>query len=158
MQNESARPAAAHQRERKTMTTASPMTIQGIDHVVLRVSDMVRTRQFYCDVLGCRVEKVQEAIGLVQLRAGGSLIDLVDVAGKLGQMGGAPPGREGRNMDHFCLRIEPFDAAKIRAHLQAQGVTPGEVVSRYGAEGEGPSMYITDPEGNGIELKGPPAA
>jgi glyoxylase I family protein len=140
------------------MTTTSSMTIQGIDHVVLRVSDMQRMRQFYCDVLGCRVEKVQDAIGLVQLRAGRSLIDLVDVAGKLGQMGGAPPGREGRNMDHFCLRIEPFDAAAISAHLRAQGITPGEVVSRYGAEGEGPSIYITDPEGNGIELKGPPAA
>ena len=140
------------------MTAAAPMTIQGIDHIVLRVRDMTRMRQFYCEVLGCRVEKIQEAIGLVQMRAGRSLIDLVDVAGKLGQMGGAPPGREARNMDHFCLRIEPFDAATISAHLQAQGITPGEVVSRYGAEGEGPSMYITDPEGNGIELKGPPAA
>ena len=139
------------------MTTASPITILGIDHVVLRVSDMTRMRQFYCDVLGCRVERVQDSIGLVQLRAGRSLIDLVDVAGKLGQMGGAPPGREARNMDHLCLRIEPFEAGKISAHLQAQGVTPGEVVSRYGAEGEGPSMYITDPEGNGLELKGPPA-
>jgi glyoxylase I family protein len=139
------------------MTTASPITIHSIDHVVLRVRDMTRMRQFYCDVLVCRVEKVQDAIGLVQLRAGRSLIDLVDVAGKLGQMGGAPPGREARNMDHFCLRVEPFDAATISAHLRAHGVTPGEVVSRYGAEGAGPSMYITDPEGNSIELKGPPA-
>ena len=139
------------------MTTASPISIQGIDHVVLRVSDMARMRQFYCDVLGCRVERIQDAIGLVQLRAGRSLIDLVDVAGKLGQMGGAPPGREARNMDHFCLRVEPFDGAHIFAHLRSHGVAPGEVVSRYGAEGEGPSMYITDPEGNGLELKGPPA-
>jgi glyoxylase I family protein len=140
------------------MTTAPPMTIHGIDHIVLRVRDMARMRQFYCDVLGCRAEKIQEAIGLVQLRAGRSLIDLVDVAGTLGQMGGAPPGREARNMDHLCLRVEPFDAEKIAAHLQGHDVTPGEVVSRYGAEGEGPSMYIIDPEGNGIELKGPPAA
>jgi glyoxylase I family protein len=140
-----------------TMTTASPITIQGLDHVVLRVRDMARMRQFYCNVLGCRVEKVQDAIGLVQLRAGRSLIDLVDVAGKLGQMGGAPPGREARNMDHFCLRVEPFDAATISAHLRSHGIMPGEVVNRYGAEGEGPSMYIADPEGNGLELKGPPA-
>jgi catechol 2,3-dioxygenase-like lactoylglutathione lyase family enzyme len=137
------------------MTSASPMTIHGIDHVVLRVRDMERMRQFYCDALGCRVEKIQDALGLVQLRAGRSLIDFVDVAGQLGRMGGAPPGREARNMDHLCLRVEPFDAANISAHLRAHGVTPGEVVSRYGAEGEGPSMYITDPEGNSIELKGP---
>jgi glyoxylase I family protein len=134
------------------------MKVLGIDHVVLRVRDMARMRQFYCDVLGCRVEKIQDAIGLVQLRAGRSLIDLVDVAGKLGQTGGAPPGREGRNMDHLCLRVEPFDATHISAHLREHGVAAGEVVSRYGAEGEGPSVYITDPEGNGIELKGPPAA
>jgi glyoxylase I family protein len=150
------RAPALLQWEWMIVTTASPITILGIDHVVLRVRDMTRMRQFYCDVLACRLEKIQDAIGLVQLRAGRSLIDLVDVAGKLGQLGGAPPGREARNMDHLCLRVEPFDADKISAHLRAHGVTPGEVVSRYGAEGEGPSMYIADPEGNSIELKGPP--
>ena len=93
----------------------------------------------------------------MQLRAGRSLVDLVDVAGKLGRAGGAPPGRDGRNMDHLCLRVDPFDADAIAAHLRAHGVTPGEVDSRYGAEGEGPSMYISDPEGNAVELKGPPA-
>ncbi len=92
----------------------------------------------------------------MQLRAGSSLIDLVPVDGKLGRMGGAPPGVEGRNMDHFCLRVEPFDDAAIRAHLQAHGVAAGQVESRYGAEGEGPSIYLTDPEGNVVELKGPP--
>jgi catechol 2,3-dioxygenase-like lactoylglutathione lyase family enzyme len=140
------------------MTSPSPIKVREIDHVVLRVRDRALMRRFYCDVLGCSVEKIQDKIGLVQLRAGRSLIDLVDVAGTLGQAGGAPPGREGRNMDHFCLRIEPFDAASIAAHLRANGIAPGEVVGRYGAEGEGPSMYIGDPEGNTIELKGPPAA
>jgi extradiol dioxygenase family protein len=126
--------------------------------VVLRVVDMARMRRFYCDVLGCRVERVQESLGLVQLRAGRSLIDLVDVAGQIGKTGGAAPGREGRNMDHLCLRIEAFDAAAIASHLTARSVDPGEVVSRYGAEGTGPSMYIADPEGNTVELKGPPAS
>ena len=60
-------------------------------------------------------------------------------------------------MDHFCIRIEPFDEQILRAHLAANGVVTGEVVSRYGAEGQGPSMYIVDPEGNSVELKGPPA-
>ena len=59
-------------------------------------------------------------------------------------------------MDHLCLRVQPFDGAAIAEHLRAHGVAPGDVVSRYGAEGEGPSMYISDPEGNVVELKGPP--
>ena len=131
--------------------------IREIDHIVLRVSDLQRMLHFYCEVLGCPVEKRQEEIGLVQVRAGSSLIDLVPVDGKLGRMGGAAPGAEGRNMDHFCLRVEPFDADAIRAHLSAHGVQAGKVESRYGAEGEGPSIYISDPENNVVELKGPPA-
>ncbi len=137
-------------------TRANPIAIQGIDHVVLRVRDVAVMQRFYCDVLGCTVEKVQAHIGLTQLRAGQQLIDLVDVEGTLGREGGAPPGREGRNMDHLCLRLQPFDAAAIAEHLRAHGIAPGDVVSRFGAEGEGPSMYIADPEGNVVELKGPP--
>jgi len=132
------------------------INIRGLDHVVLRVVDMQRMCDFYGDVLGCRVEKRQEGIGLVQLRAGLSLIDLVDVAGKLGRAGGAAPGAEGRNMDHFCVRVEPYDQEAIVAHLEAHGVAVGEIGSRYGAEGEGPSIYVSDPEGNVVELKGPP--
>jgi glyoxylase I family protein len=132
-----------------------PFRIGAIDHVVLRVRDMNRMIAFYRDVLGCPVEKIQEEFGLVQLRAGGSLIDLLDIAGKLGREGGAAPGSEGRNVDHFALRIAPFDPAALNAHLVAHGLQPGEVKERYGAEGSGPSLYIADPEGNGIELKGP---
>ncbi|MQA18622.1 VOC family protein [Rugamonas rivuli] len=131
--------------------------IREIDHLVLRIVDLERMLAFYCGALGCTIERRQDAIGLVQLRAGSSLIDLVPVDGKLGRMGGAPPGAEGRNMDHFCLRVEPFGEAAIRAHLAAHGVTAGQVESRYGAEGEGPSIYLTDPEGNVVELKGAPA-
>ena len=135
---------------------AIPIVIQAIDHVVLRVCDSRRMVQFYCETLGCHVEKIQEKIGLIQLRAGRSLIDLVDIAGELGRAGGAAPGEEGRNMDHLCLRIESFNAEAIQNHLQKHGVTPGEIVSRYGAEGDGPSLYLQDPEGNTVELKGPP--
>ncbi|RFP21957.1 VOC family protein [Duganella sp. BJB488] len=130
--------------------------IREIDHLVLRVVELARMLDFYCGALGCTVERRQDEIGLVQLRAGSSLIDLVPVDGKLGRMGGAAPGAQGRNMDHFCLRVEPFDEAAIRAHLLAHGVTAGQVESRYGAEGEGPSIYLTDPEGNVVELKGAP--
>ncbi len=132
------------------------LRILGIDHIVLRVRDVARMRAFYCEVLGCTPERVQAELGLHQLRAGRALIDLVDVAGPLGRAGGAPPGPEGRNLDHLCLRIEPFDAETIARHLAGHGVGAGEVVSRYGAEGEGPSLYLHDPEGNTVELKGPP--
>ena len=132
--------------------------IRDIDHLVLRVVDLDRMLRFYCDALGCTIERRQDAVGLVQLRAGRSILDLVPVDGKLGAAGGAPPGREGRNLDHFCFRIDPFDEPALRAHLVACGIAAGPVESRYGAEGEGPSLYITDPEGNVVELKGPPYA
>ena len=124
----------------------------------IRARDPAALEAFYREVLGCTVERRQDGIGLVQLRAGASLIDLVAVDGKLGRMGGAAPGREGHNMDHLCLRIDPFDREAIAAHLQAHGVAVGDYGSRYGAEGEGPSQYLSDPEGNVVELKGPPAA
>ncbi len=129
--------------------------ILGLDHVVLRVTDLDRAREFYCEVLGCQVEVFQKKIGLLQLRAGDSLIDLVPVDGVLGREGGAPPGTQGRNMDHFCLRVRPFDAGAIMAHLRDHGVDPGNVEQRYGAEGMGPSIYLRDPDGNVVELKGP---
>jgi glyoxylase I family protein len=130
--------------------------VREIDHLVLRVSRLEIMLQFYCEVLGCSVERRQDEIGLVQLRAGSSLIDLVPVDGELGRAGGKAPGTQGRNLDHFCLRVEPFDAAAISAHLRSHGAAPGAVEQRYGAEGEGPSIYVTDPEGNTVELKGPP--
>ena len=135
---------------------SNPILVREIDHVVLRVTDLARMLSFYSDVLGCRVERRLDDLGLVQLRAGRSLIDLVPVDGTLGSMGGAAPGREGRNLDHFCLRLETFDETGIRSYLTRCGVSAGEVSSRYGAEGEGPSIYLNDPEGNVVELKGPP--
>ena len=132
------------------------LTITNMDHLVLRVTDLQAMMAFYTGVLGCPVEKVQADLGLYQLRAGSALIDLVPVDGPLGSKGGAAPGAEGRNLDHFCLRVEPFDAEAIIAHLRAHGVDPAPVASRYGAEGQGPSIYVSDPEGNVVELKGPP--
>lgn len=132
--------------------------IREIDHLVLRVVDLDKMLHFYCDVLGCTIERKEDSIGLVQLRAGRSLVDLVPIDGELGSAGGAAPGIEGRNLDHFCFRVEPFDAAGIRSVLEANGIVVGSTESRYGAEGEGPSIYVTDPEGNVVELKGPPSA
>ncbi len=134
---------------------AAPFALHRIDHVVLRVRDAERAIAFYCGVLGCTVEKRRDDLGLVHLRAGDSLIDLVTHDGPLGRRGGAPAGPEGRNLDHLCLRIDPFDEAAIRAHMARHGVAVhGEVQTNFGAEGDGPSIYLADPDGNGIELKG----
>jgi glyoxylase I family protein len=127
---------------------AAAVRIAAIDHVVLRVADLDRAIAFYEKVLGCHIERTLDKPKLVQLRAGGSLIDLVPA--------GPQPATAGAgNMDHFALRLEAFDAAALAAHLRRQGVAVGEVHERYGAEGYGPSLYISDPDGNTVELKGP---
>jgi catechol 2,3-dioxygenase-like lactoylglutathione lyase family enzyme len=131
------------------------INVVAIDHVVLRVSDLAQMVRFYVNVLGARVEKEQEDIGLYQLRVGTALIDLVPVESKLGRMGGAAPAEEGRNLDHVAFRVLPWNEEQILQHLKGHGIE-GEIKSRYGAEGDGPSIYLTDPEGNGLELKGPP--
>lgn len=140
------------------MTSKPPFVVLGLDHVVLRVVDLERSLHFYQDILGCPVEKRQEGIGLIQLRAGSALIDLVPIGGKLGAMGGAPPGKEGRNIDHFCLQIESFDETALVSWLDRHDVDVGEIGMRYGALGTGPSIYVTDPDGNTVELKGPPTS
>ncbi len=135
---------------------ASPFVVQRLDHVVLRVRDLDRAEAFYREVLGCEVARRRDDLGLRHLRAGASMIDLISVDGKLGQRGGAAAGKEARNLDHLCLRIEPFDEAAIIEHLATYGLTPhGPATSNFGAEGDGPSLYFDDPDGNSIELKGP---
>ena len=135
-----------------------PFAVQRIDHIVLRVRDLDRAEAFYRDLLGCEVVRRRDDLGLRHLRAGASMIDLVSVDGKVGLRGGVAPGTEGRNIDHVCLRIEPFDEAAIVDHLAAHGLAPhGPASNNFGAEGDGPSLYFDDPDGNTIELKGPSA-
>ena len=119
--------------------------VERIDHVVLRVRDLPGMVRFYEQALGFKVERTLERIHLVQMRAGASMLDLV--RGERPQTGG--------NMDHLAFRIEPFDRAAIVQKLSPLGIALGETVQRYGAEGNGPSVYFNDPEGNQIELKGP---
>lgn len=151
---------ASHGSSHLQLSTSEPLEppfdVQRIDHLVLRVRDLARSVRFYGEVLGCHVERRREHLGLVHLRAGASMIDLVDVAGKLGARGGAPAGVEGRNVDHLCLRIDPFDETALRAHLARFGIAPmGPAEINFGAEGDGLSLYFQDPDGNTIELKGP---
>ena len=131
----------------------APFQICNIDHVVLRAVDAKRLEAFYTDVLGCPVVRRQERTGLTQLRAGTALIDIVPIKDGDGAAG-AGKVRD-PNMEHFCLRVDPFDPAAIRQHLDRHGIACSDVAVRFGAEGRGPSIYLEDPEGNRVELKGP---
>lgn len=133
-----------------------PIHLKGLDHVVLRVRDPEESIAFYERVLGCAVERRIDELGLVQLRAGASLIDLVGVDSALGRAGGDEPASTAPNVDHFALALDDFDRDAILAHLAKHGLEAGEPATRYGAEGFGPSVYIRDPDGNTVELKGPP--
>jgi len=128
-----------------------PFAVREIDHIVLRVRNLQRSLAFYCEVLGCTIERDQPKLGLTQLRAGRSLIDLVTLDGPLGA--GEPPGA-GRNLEHFCVTIVPYEESALVSWLTSRGVPVREPASRYGAEGEGRSFYIEDPDGNHVELKG----
>jgi len=125
-----------------------------IDHIVLRSERYRELIDFYCEVIGCTLERETSAeFGLTQLRAGSALIDIVDVNGELGKAGGAAPRPTGNNLDHFCLQIAPFDEAELIKYLRSHGVDCGEFHERYGAEGMGRSLYIRDIDGNTIELR-----
>ena len=132
------------------------MGVSRLEHVNIRCNQLEQTIAFYTEVIGCSLDWDRPDLGLTHLRAGRDLIDLVTLDGTLGKPGGAGPGAEGRNLDHFCLRVAGFDEAAIRAHLARHGVEVTDAGERYGAAGDGPSLYLRDPEGNTVELKGQP--
>jgi catechol 2,3-dioxygenase-like lactoylglutathione lyase family enzyme len=100
----------------------NPIGVTGFDHIVLRTRDKAAMLGFYEGVLGLSVDRDRPELGLTHIRAGAQMIDLVTLDGPLGRTGGAAPGVEGRNLDHFALQVRPFDEAAIRAHLAAHGV------------------------------------
>ncbi len=129
--------------------------IHGIDHLVLRTENLPAMLTFYCEVLGCVVERqLAPEVGLTQLRAGNALIDLVTVDSNLGRLAGDAPDPQRPNLDHFCLQLVDFDEDALRAHLAQHGITASPLEERYGAQGNGPSMYLKDPDQNTVELKG----
>ncbi len=128
--------------------------IAGIDHVVLRTSKLKEMLDFYSKALVCKVERESPPeIGITQLRASSSLIDLVRVDSKIGKLGGGPSSKTENNMDHFCLQLKMISEEDIRSHLETNNIEVGEFPSRYGAQGSGKSIYIKDPEGNTVELR-----
>ncbi|MBT4908090.1 MAG: VOC family protein [Rhodospirillaceae bacterium] len=133
-----------------------PFEMEGLDHLVIRCVDLDAMTHFYCDLLGCTIDRHNKEVDLLQLRAGRQLIDLITVDGVLGRKGGAAPGVEGRNLDHFAIRIDRFDDEALHAYIAENNIEIVEEGPRYGADGTGPSVYLRDPEGNVVELKGPP--
>ena len=128
--------------------------LQGLDHVVLRTTRLDAMLHFYCEILGCQLERsLPPAEGLIQLRAGAALIDLVTVDSALGRLGGGPPTQDGRNVDHICLTIAPRPQAALLKYFDRHGIEHSEFEERYGTQGIGPSLYVNDPEGNVVELK-----
>jgi glyoxylase I family protein len=125
------------------------LQVVGIDHVALNVADLERMTAFYRDVLGCEEDLRQESVGLVHLRAGSVLIDLIDQTGPLGAL----VEGEGRNLNHFCLQVADFDADAARSALSLRGVDVCEVRERHGSDGKARTLYLRDPEGNGVELR-----
>ena len=123
--------------------TTPPFTPLGLDHVVLRVRDQAASQQFYVDVLGCTVERVNAPLSLIHLRFGEQLIDLLP-----------GNGDGGTGMDHVCLSIRCDDLGKVADLLRAKGVKlEGEIRDRFGAWGSGPSLYFRDLDGYRVELK-----
>lgn len=153
-----------HNREEEGVKLTRPMppfSVQRIDHLVFRVRDLQTSVAFYSAVLGCEAVRTRDDLGLVHMRAGASMIDLISIDGKLGRMGGVGPsaGVGGRNVDHLCLRIAPFSEEALTLHLKQHGIVPhAKASTNFGAEGEGLSLYFDDPDGNVIELKGASSA
>jgi glyoxylase I family protein len=130
------------------------LKIKGIDHIVLRTAQVDEMCAFYCNVLGCTVEReTPPELGLTQLRAGNALIDLVRADSQIGKTGGGAPTKTENNMDHFCLQLIQIDEESILAHLTSHGIEVGKFAERYGAQGNGRSIYLQDPEGNTVELR-----
>lgn len=132
--------------------------VLAIDHVVLRCRDLPVMLEFYCNGLGFEVAKRNEPLGLVHLKSHAAMVDLISLDGPLGRAGGAGAGTEGRNMDHLCLRVDPFDPEALMRHFEALGAAPAELRTRFGGQGDGLSFYVSDPEGNRVEIKAAAAA
>lgn len=137
------------------MPSSIPFQLEGIDHLLLLVDGMPKALTFYCDVIGCSIEDRLPQYGMVQLRAGAALIDLVDIGCDEGAWA-RPNVAGGRNLDHLCIAISKHKESELRAHLKSHDIAIVEEGVHGGARGESLSLYVKDPSGNTIELKGPP--
>lgn len=130
-----------------------PFSLQTIDHVVIRAVNAAELVAFYVNAIGCKLAWDRPDLGLTHLEAGDAMVDIISIDGALGSKGVSPAEGPGRNVDHVCLRIAPFDYDALRVHFETFGIAIDPPQPRFGAQGRGLSIYLTDPEGNGIEFK-----
>jgi catechol 2,3-dioxygenase-like lactoylglutathione lyase family enzyme len=120
------------------------LRVTGLDHIVLVCSDVERTLTWYCDLLGLEPVRVDEwrrgDVPFPSLRVdAGTIIDLLG--------GDATDGR----LDHFCLVVDPTDLDALAASGEFTVVDGPS--RRFGARGDGTSLYVRDPEGTVVELR-----
>jgi catechol 2,3-dioxygenase-like lactoylglutathione lyase family enzyme len=118
--------------------------VVALDHVVLNVADVERSLAFYCGELGLPGERVDEwrrgEVFFPSVRVDAhTIIDLL-----------AAP-RTGENSDHLCLVVEPTDLDAVKDSGRFE-VVDGPA-TRFGARGDGTSLYVKDPDGNTVELR-----
>lgn len=136
-----------------------PFRLQAIDHIVIRAANAAELVAFYVEAIGCKLAWDRPELGLTHLEAGNAMIDIVSIEGPLGTQGVSLAAKaeagagSGRNVDHLCLRIAPFDFEALKAHFERFAIVLAPPQARFGAQGNGLSIYLTDPEGNGVELK-----
>lgn len=135
--------------------TQTPFNVVGLDHVVILVTDMQKALDFYQGILGLPHGYAFPDIAMEQLWVGTELLVLIDISTPKGA-GAIPPVSGGRNMDHFCISLVPYDKDALRAYLVDQGVEIVNEAFHSGARGMGEAIYVLDPFGNKVELKGPP--
>jgi len=129
------------------------LSVLGMDHIVLNVADVERSVAFYRDVLGLGIERLEEwrarSIGFPSVRiSADTLIDLVQV-----QDAAARADRV-TNLNHFCLVIADEALEPVAEHLRGRGVDVYTgPARRWGAHGNGVSVYFRDPDGNEIEVR-----
>ena len=129
----------------------------GLDHVAINVRDIDRALDFYCDVLGLEALRVDEfksgKVTFPSVRvSGGTILDFMPIPDSA-----SPPDSEGsgvETMNHLCMVTSEagFNELTNRLETHAVAVEQGPV-TRWGAKGNGTSVYLLDPEGNRVEIR-----
>jgi catechol 2,3-dioxygenase-like lactoylglutathione lyase family enzyme len=120
------------------------LVVNGIDHIVLNVEDVERSLRFYIEELGLTPVRVEE------WRRGETFFPSVRVSESMIIDLLAIP-RTGENVNHFCLVVEPMDFDALKASGRFDVVDGPD--KRFGARGDGISLYVRDPDGTTVELR-----
>jgi len=120
------------------------MRLHALDHIVLNVADVERSLSWYIDLVGMAPVRVDDwrrgEAFFPSVRVNEStIIDLVRL------------DRSGTNMDHLCLVVDAADVDAIAADERFSVIEGPDI--RFGARGNGRSVYVNDPDGNTVEFR-----